>query len=516
MSPASCSRTPSRGLAERSGALAAGESACRLDWLGLVLLFLQLAASQAAFAGSKAFTLDSSGERHDHFPEIRALATETLEGKEDLLRIRIRHPLGETDAAVEALAHLRRMGRFLARETGLPLEGTLDLYLFSLPPRREAVGYNARGSADFTDVFFLREGLGLLQLRHNRKRLLTFLPHEVSHLLLHDLRLKDRWLEDGLAEYLRHRFAREAVAQDWVPSDSNASAFVHSDNWIPALVALEQVPLAPWSYKAANRLLKRQKRDPDYALYLARQEWWKYAAARGLVTRWVDALAASGSDHPVRDLLQSIRRWPGKVDWEATAELIQRQTGRSREELARATETELSEARECAWSQRADSLYSVRLKALRTLAFLGLPPGASSDDLLPSFELPEGVANPGGLLWYLQLAAGGAVAVARDPETVRRVARALEEQHGDEAYFFAPPEFWRVLAEIDREKALDALVRLVRDSRTGLHSQQQANSFLEELTGKGVGWDPQQKPEQREELAARWEDVVRKPELSDH
>jgi len=515
MSPAFCRRTSRRGHLYPLRALVAANSALSLGWLGLVLLSLVLATGQAAHAGSKSFILDSSAEREDHFPKIRAYATESHEEVKDSLRIRIHYPSGERQAADEAFTHLQRLGQFLSQETGLPLEGRLDIYLFPLPPGREAVPYKARGAADFTDVLFLRTGVGLLQLRHNRRHLLTFLPHELSHLLLRKLDLKDRWLEDGLAEYLRHRFAHQAVTQGWIPPESNASVFIHSDNWIPSLVALGKTPLEPWSYETTSRLLRRQKRDPVYALYLARQEWWKYAAARGLISRWIEALAASGSEHPVRDLIESIRGFPGKVDWEATAELIRRQTGRSREELARVTQKELSDARHRAWSQRADPLYSVRLEALRTLAFLGLPPSAASEDLLPSFELPAGVANPEGLLWNLQTAAAGAVAAAHEPTTVHLVARALEEQHDEEAYFFAPPEFWRILVEKNRKKALDALVRLVQDPRIGLDSQQRANSILEEVTGKEVGWSPDHKPKQREELSARWEEVVRKHTASD-
>lgn len=508
MTPASSTRTSKRWRWVVPAPSSANPASV-LGWLGLLVLVLLGAALSPAHAGSQSYTLGASGERRDHFPAIRAHATESVEGGEGSLRIRVRHPPGKSEVAAEALGLLRRMGRFLGHETGLVPDGKVEVYLFSLPPGREAVSYRARGSADFTEVLFLEEGRALLEVRHNRRRILTLLPHELSHLILHDLPLKDRWLEDGLAEYLRQRFAEEAVARGWVPPESNAVAYIYSDNWIPALAALDRMTLEPWSDKTSSRVLKKQKKNPGYALYLARQEWWRYAAARALTTRWMEAAAAAGAQYPLRDLVESIRERPGKIDWDATAELIKEQTGRAREELANVTDEELERARDKAWRRRVDPLYSVRLHALRMLTFIGLPPAAPAAELVPAFEMPEDVANPKALEWNLKVAAAGAVAAGDDPEAARKVAEMLESRHGKEAYFFAPPEFWHLLARKQRQRSLRALVQLVQDPRAGLAAQEQANLALKELTGEDVGWSPEARPQKRGDLAAGWERIVR-------
>lgn len=476
--------------------------------VGFLLVASALAAGLPADAQSEAFTLGPAGEPRDHFPQIRAYATDTLRSKEGSFDIRVQHGSEEGAAAQAAVAQIQRMARFLTEETGLPLDGRLDLYLFPLEPGSSEVAYHARGPANFTEVLFLPHGLDFLRVRHNRRRLLTLIPHEVIHFLLRGLKLKDRWLEDGLAEYLRHRFANEAVSKGWFPPATNDVAFVHLDNWIPMIVALERTPILPWSYDDTQKLLKQRDRDPAYALYLAQQEWWKYAVARGFVTRWMKAMEEAGSKTPVRDLVRAIKHRRGRVDWDATGELVRHLTGRSREALAKPTEQELAAARKRSWDQRTAEHYTVRLLSLRTLAFLGPPPGVSGEALLPAFKLPAGVVNPEGLIWNLHLAAAGAVAATGDAETARKAALALQDAHGDEAYFYAPPVFWRVLAEKERETALIALARQVGETRAGLESQKQANAILEELTGKTIGWRPEEKAARRETLAALWGSVV--------
>lgn len=473
------------------------------------LAFLAFSAPSCV-AGNRSFSITPPGAevREDIFPQIVRRTDRTYELRQDGFEIVIHYAGEEEPYARQAAQALLKPIEFLGRATGLESHGRVEAYLYPLQHGQEPPYFQPRGRGDFTGVFLIpqAEAVSLLALEENRDWYLNLLPHELSHTFLHSLPLADRWLEDGLAEYLKRSFVRSVDGE--MPSTQAESATL--GEWNPALEALRRVEWGPWPYRKINEILKNREKDPALAAYLGQKELWRYAAAAELVERWMEAATEAGVDRPVYDLVERIRRHRGRVRWEDTAKLALDQTGRSVAQLLEVTDAELETARTEAWNDRLSLVYRERVGAARTLNFLGLPKGVEPRLLLPAFEMPKHAPTGDYVEQALTVAVSGAIAASASPRAAADASKYLMERFGDQAYFFAHPDLWVRVAERDRQLALERLIATMADPRTGLDFHERANLHLETLTGATTRFSVDLPPDKRKAAAARWPELVEK------
>lgn len=475
-------------------------------WLSpfLFLVLLSLVGGCATQNRSVLITPSGTPAQEDAFPRIVAHADQTSTAREGGFDLVVHYAAEQESFVPEAIEALRQPVSFLRQATGLKSSGKIEAYLYPLDPDQEVPHYQPHGRADFTAVFFVTEGEPLLSRSDDRERYLEVLPHELVHTYLSSLPIADRWLEDGLAEYLKRAFV--GAVRDELPGDPTHSLTLL--DWDPPIVALRRVEWEPWSQRKTNRVLKLRHKDPALAAYLGQQETWNYAAAAELVERWMAAAEEAGNEHPVLDLIRRIRSHDGRVRWDDTRELIQRQTGRTVEELTEIRPEDVSTARQGAWSERDSPELATRVRALRNLTFLGVPDGADATTLLPAFEVPESMHADPYAEETLARAASGAVAAAGDTAAAAAAADLLRTRFGQDAHRIASPSLWEVLADAERQRALEALIDTVQDPQVGLEYREQANEYLETLTGSTTGWSIELSPSARRQAASRWTQLV--------
>lgn len=487
---------------ELNDALTAG---ARLS-LSLILVMALAFAGACAHSRSLIIGAPEAVPTEDAFPRIKKRTTHSLRVQEGGFTVRVHYGAGENERAREAAQLLQRPIRFLRDTTRLNPDGRVEAYLYPLLPGEEPPHFQAHGRGDFTFVLFISNE-PLLKNPHNRLRY-DVLTHELVHSFLSSLPLGDRWLEDGLAEYLRAEFAK--VYEEEFPT-SRASFPTRAD-WLPPLEAFRRTAWGPWSHKETNKLLGLRKKDPAYAAYLLDQEAWKYSAAEEMVRRWMEAVKVSGVENPVADLLSELSERNARVKWEDTRHFIQTQTGQQFEKLVEVTEKEKTATKTRAWNNRLSEKYSERVRALRTLQFLGLPAGASASDLLDSFDLPEHTPAGPYVEQALALAATGAVASGGDAQTARKALELLRRRQLEELSLYLVPEILGLVAELDRQQALTELVKIMIEPKVGLGIRERANVILEELTESTTGWSVDLPPDGRKTAASQWVELVRTKE----
>lgn len=470
----------------------------------LVLALLVTIGTLSAAADNKSFQIRPGTAPEDAFPRIVRQADKSLGVSAGEVTIRVHYPEGQEELAARAAQIAAVPIEFLMEESGKALAGAVDFYIYPLEASAPAPAYVPHGKTLFTQVFLARKGVPLLEVPSNRQWYLEMYTHELAHALLHPYRIQDRWLDDGLAEYLKDLFRSRAIASDLVSSGTNENYELTLRDWNPPLVSLRRVEHAPWKLTDAKRLLRVRHKDPFYAVYLAQKEFWRYSAAAELLTRWMAAARAKGIEMPIRDLLQRIERRGGSIGWEQIGELIEEQTGTTLAALATPSATELDKARTMAWEERVSENLGQRIRALRVLSELGLPADAPSQELLGSFAMPPGVPDAESAAWNLHVATAAAVARAGVPDVCLEALAWLREAHGARAYFYGTPELWGCLAVTEPGTARELLLETMLDPKIGLAFQERAQSVLERLTGLEGGWSVTLGPEKRAAAAERW------------
>ena len=459
-------------------------------------LGLVLAALMAGCSHSYSVMLTASGEPLvDRFPEFKAAATESRIAEAAGLNLRVRFPANAEFAADEALDLVRSVAEFLQRETGATASGLVTVYLAHVPRGGEPPYAAARGPGAYTEILYAQPGAKLLEVDWNRDRFFGSFIHELAHLYLRGLPSMDRWLEDGLPEYLSAKFVHL----------HSEAAYLARVNWQPPLVALDSSSLVPWSYEDFERFQKEFPSDPELAYLVLWDNAHRYAAAGALVRRWMEAAEAKGIAAPVEDLLVRVRRLEGPVTLNDLETLVRQQTGQSLDDLARVSAEERAAEAERASRYLRASDPQVQIYALRTVEAFGLPADTVPGDLL------EAVASrqdeyPNQSLY---LAAGRAIASTGDKPTARRLVDLVRDRFpGDRARRYLPPQIWEALLPVNREEAFAELVAAVNDTGLSLPVRRDANESLERATGKSVGWDERQTAAVRARAAARWAEIA--------
>lgn len=468
---------------------------------GLIIPLLFLVTFIPGCTRNYSFQISSEPAPKDLFPEIKSRARLPVSGREAGIDLRVFYASGERALAIEALEAVKRAPRFLSQETGTAAKSSASFYLYPLPEGGSIPYYGAKGPGTYTDVFLYRKGEALLSIRQNREWLNRTYPHELAHTFLLDarVRLDDRWLDDGLSEYLASEFGRQ-----------NDPEVARGDHRLtPTLVALSRATLGPWDMRDFEAIEKKRFSDPEYAQLLGERMVWRYAAAEELVRRWMGAARKNGIENPLQDLLARVRPLGRAVDWKATRQLAKQQTGFSFEELARVSEGELSAAQAKAWAERAEANLGARVHALSILAALGLPSDASAHDLIPAFSIPSEYSEVKlGWVWQVFHQGGQALATANDPVLAGQLVEIAGARWGANGYRFVPPELWQVFARANRDLALGQLVETVNRSDSGLDIGARANAALHSLTGKDAGWSIEGSPVQRQQAAKRWKAIL--------
>lgn len=484
----------------------------RLSPLFFCLLILVLGVLTVSVkAKNRSLTIAPGMAIEDAFPKVRERAVHTLKTKQDGFTIKVHYAEGEKAVAQEAAQAMKRPIVFLQEITGLSPGGKVDAYVYPLAHEELAPHVLPRGPGIFTMVFFVRPDLPLTEVVDNQVAYLETYTHELSHRFVHELPLEDRWLDDGLAEYLSQEFVEATTGA--YPGPLKRTVIRH--DWNPALVALERVNWEKWGYKDIKWVIRRHEKDVAKAAQVGQEELWKYSAAAELLNRWMAAARHAGVERPVHDLMHRLRDYRGKVRWEDTQELIQSQTGKTLEELVRVSPEDLQKAREWAWQEHLSPYLGVRTRALRTITFLGLLEGATPASLLDAYELPEVRLRGPYVAHNLAISVSQAIGRAGDPEVAATAIAELRERFETEDIpLVSVPSLWVSLAETgEREEALSGLVALLQDPRQGLEQKRQANAGLEELTGTSAGWATDHPPERRAEAARRWTKIL---ETLDH
>lgn len=441
----------------------------------------------------------------DAFPEIVRQADQTFVASEGDFDVVVRYPVELQSYVEPAVEALRRPIEFLQEATGLREHGKVEAYLHPLAPGDDLPHYQPRGRADFTIVFLVSEGEPLLADAGTRQWYLYTLPHELAHTFLSGLPIEDRWLEDGLAEHLQTLFVRAVV--DELPGDLGGN-FPSLRDVNPGIEALRRVEWERWRHQSVSRLMKLQRTDPALAAYELHREVWKYSAAAELLDRWLAAAADAGVTAPLLDLIQRIKDHDGRIHWQDTRGLVRAQTGHSLEEIVKVESQDLEAARQWAWSERLSARFPTRIRALKTLTFVGLPDGVATKSLMPSFELPRYSPKGPYVDQVLTIAASGAVAASGNVNVAAEAADLLRDQYASDVHWYSHPDLWGLVAETDRRTALRQLMATVRDPRAGLAFSDRANELLEDLTDRTVGWAVELSPDARQQAASRWLDVI--------
>ena len=440
----------------------------------------------------------------DALAQIKERATDSLSVEESGFAIKVHYGTREEGRAHEAAQLLRFPIVFVTERTGLKAHGRVEAYLYALQPGEDPPHFEARGRGDFTLVFFMSDAEPLLENAYNRLWYDTF-THELVHSFLGSLPLRDRWVEDGLAEYLQAEFSK--VYQPELPTGK--ASFPTTSDWLPPLEALQRVTWEPWSHVETRRLLKIRKKDPELAAYFLNQEVWKYSAAGELLKRWMEAAGRAGIDEPVRDLVRRLRSQGGRVNSDVTRRLIRAQTGQAFEELVKVTDQDVKAARRWAWQNRLSSVYAERVRALRVLTFFGLPAGVACKELLAAFELPEFTPDGPYVEQTLALATTGALASGGDAGAAAAALELLRQRQGEELPLYVAPELLGLVAELDEQKVVGELVSIMIEPRVGLGIRERANEILEKLTEETTGWSVELSFTERKRAAAEWTRVTR-------
>lgn len=433
------------------------------------------------------------------FASIKARNTQSLIEREGNFKVEVHFGPGEDGHAEEALSLLRGSVSFLAKTTGLQAKGRVEAHLYPLEHGELPPHVEARGRADFTFVFFVSDGEPLLVNPYNRQWYDT-LTHELVHTFFESLPISDRWLEDGLAEYLKAEYARTYRTE----FPTSKARFPTTAEWLPPLEALRRVTWDRWRHQSTDRIVRLQRRDPALAAHLLNQEVWKYSAAGELLNRWLESVAEAGVNEPVIELIERIREQDSPIKWKDTRQLIFEWTGQTLQQIVEVSQEEMEAARQWAWEQRLAPEYPERVYALRLLTFLGLPANKEGGDLLDSLDLPELTPEGPYVDQTLALAATGALASSGDASAAASALNLLRQRHGKDLPLYLTPELLGLVAQVNDRLALVTLVEILNSPRVGLGLRDRANELLEDLTNESTGWALTLSPEERKSAANEW------------
>ncbi len=414
--------------------------------------------------------------------------------------VRVHYAAGEEAAATRMLSLGSACPRMLEERTGLSFAPMgVDIYLYPAPsePDRFACEFQSEGSWPVV-LLVPRQGR-LLDLKYNQDAFVWNLPHELTHLLLWHLPLRDNWLSEGIPEYLAAEFARQ-VSPQALDQES-----------LPGAVALARTPLVPWSGSLAPKLRPYRKRDPERAAYITFEVGERYPAARELVTRWMTAAEKAGTADPLRDLLLRIRQSRTKIDFNQEDLLARQQTGKSLEQLKAIGAQKVAALRIEGGRLVASGSYLARIRGLLLLETFGAPRGFDTTTLLSLSTVhrraeEEDTEVADSLLWQL----GRTMAALARDEDIRKLAMVCESREADTPGWGLPALFWLRYAALDRSLALRQLASLIMapQGAVPLRERLQANDSLEWLTGATVQWRLDLPPRRREAIAAEWRTVI--------
>ena len=457
----------------------------------LLLTCLLVAGSGCRTTASTLLVVEgAAGPREIHPWDLQREEGRSLVAEVRKVRLTVHHRPEQQDVAQEALAKLRAAVEFVGSILDAEAEFEIQVYLAPLSSDEELASFNSFGKV-LTLILMLPEaspGRGLFETEFNAELLCELAPHELTHVFQakRGVFVADGWLGEGIPEYLAERFLQRHCGSS-LPLMRIAQ---------PPLVALQRVEIEAWkNYKSvpgtpwgrfrkwleARRERKRKLQDPA-AVRLERIELaWKYAAAGPLVERLLQAAVGRGSDEPFQELLAQIDAHE-LVGWDESEEIALAMTGRTLPQLAEVTEEERNHAREQAWKDRAHEHPRVRLRALATLRYLGLPEEAEAGDLLASLELPTGVHPTHRRAQQLLQAATGAVAAAGEPSVAEHAVDLLDDG-SVELHRIVAPELWELFAEAGHpQEALAQLEATLGDGAVDPEEQQRAAATLERLS----------------------------------
>lgn len=401
----------------------------------------------------------------------------------------------ERPVAEVALALAREAVAHLAQVAEQPVGGWAILLV--TPAHANAAPQHLRASADVVlHVWYVSE-------RPLEEMASTWVwVHTLIHELWHGLEPPgihpDRWLSDGLAEWVATSFVAPRAHE----------TFKFMMQTPPAVALQEEYPPRPWpppSWFSVARIRRLAQRDPAAAGYLGQREVRRYRTAYALVDRWLQAMADAGSAKPLADLLRELKRHR-RVDFPTANAICQRLTGRSMAQLALYSAAEKIDLARQGWEAAiSDDEYNV-LWGLRVMSTFGVPPeqdlhyliaalagNSSADPACPAnFELSRVVAAWG------------------DDSAVTAIFDAYTANHDGTApsKCALAPAFWLRWAERDRSTAVTRLAAIFADETISLRWHEEANRGLEQLTGSRTGWRTTANAARRAAAARRWQELA--------
>lgn len=447
----------------------------------------------AASSGCTYFTSFGAPGLKDVFPGIRERDRLHQEASIGSMTVVVRYGPGDEKFVPEALAEVSSILGFLARRVPSQPAGRVVLYL---APGTEDESIKPRGRGTFVGVLLTGGPGPLMALTDNRVNLCAVGTHELAHAFLSPWQLSDRWLDDGIPEYLARAYG-ESLGED---------LYKLRLPMYPPLAELHRARLAPWGLKTTLRAAVADLTNPAYMEYLGEEDLRRYSAASELVRRWFAAAEARGIADPLRDLLQRVATKARRIGWPETEQLCLEQTGKTIAEIAKVPERDLQAARLAAWRDRAAPAAESRVSALRTLSLLGLPPDVSAADLLPALSWP--ISAPGNWRFTVLESAGMAIGASGDGDVA---LQALDLLHKEQGYLsLTSPQLWLAVYQRQPETALKGLSAMmaVSDDDVSLQTKEAANRELERLTGRSVSWKVEEPRPRRMAAAKEWMALV--------
>lgn len=446
---------------------------------------LVLAMTGCFSSGSVEVATGTAAAPATHVPS--AVATDVLTGVEAGTRLEVRYLNEEArEAAGEALHLAREAVAHLAHALNRPVGGSALLVLYRADAQRPG---NLRAPTHVVAPVPYLPGKPLTQLPATWNWVHALI-HEMWHAVEPRSVRADRWLSDGLPEWVAVEFLRQRSPE----------AFLARWQVPPPVALVDEYPPTPWSPASLlwlRRWERLARRDPDLAIYLGQREARRYAAAYALVDRWLAAMAAVGSAEPLRQLVRELGR-QGRVDFAAANELCRRLTGRTMAQLAAYSGEEKGHLARQGWAAATSLQPAAILWGLRVMTAFGPPPEADPQQLVIA---SQGEAwRPLGCLGVFELSR--VVAAWGEEATVTSLYQA---HRADEAAALRrcalAPSLWRRWAARDRAEATAELGALLMDEKLDLRWKEEANQVLEELTGRRTGWRVDAPPEAREAAA---------------
>lgn len=400
----------------------------------------------------------------------------------------------QASAAREALDLALECARLIRRKTGLSPQYRLTVSLFVVPGCSEAstvCPFSGKGSLGV--VFQHVAGASVLADPANRAWQ-KVLCHELAHMfLLPHLDFSDRWLEEGLAEYLsrEHLKAIDREGTRRLPR-------------VVPPVALRQARIEPWP--AEDRRGRRDRKDPKLAAHKAHLAALRYQAAEELVARFVATAQRLGNEDALKTLLADLVARGQPVSFSVLEGACLALSGQTLSELARYSDAEEAGLRREAVGLLSSSDGVDVAWALRILAEFG-PPDDLDLGLIPSL-VSAGASHDRAVRRETVSAAGELLGRWGDRRHMDGLLKPLEPSGHEGSLDALPPAFWLGYAAHDRKLAFERLLVIVGGEEFSLAWQDEADKALRRLTGTSAGWVADASPGYRARAARRWSRVV--------